>query len=177
MVYLGPLCLTRTPNWFPHIEYAYNHINNSATAHTSFKLVCGFNLTTLLDLLPLSSVSSMINCNGVTKAKFVKDLHAKVHLRKERFPCADEPSKIIKKINDNSYILEMPETSKEVIHLITLHSNLKENSFKEGEPNKDLGSLQEDTQEVPNLVHPSPLKQISNRPLKSKLRYKMGFEA
>ncbi|RDX61883.1 hypothetical protein CR513_59846, partial [Mucuna pruriens] len=114
--------------------------------------------------LNLTLKISMINCDGVTKAKFVKDLHAKVkshiekkleqfakrankikkkmQLRKEKFPNlrksklfphGDGPFKIIKKISDNAYIIEL---------------TMRTNFFKEGEPNKDFGSLQEDTKEV-----------------------------
>ncbi|RDX72941.1 Tf2-6, partial [Mucuna pruriens] len=91
-------------DWLPHIEFSYNHVINSITAHTPFDLVYNFNLITVLDLLHFSNVSSMINYDGVTKDKFVKDLHTKrkpikekkkvfneghlvwVHLTKERFP-------------------------------------------------------------------------------------------
>ncbi|RDX91855.1 hypothetical protein CR513_26101, partial [Mucuna pruriens] len=124
-------------------------------------------------------MNSMINCDGIAKAKFVKDFHAKiekrveqfiekannrkiqkvfdegdlvwVHLRKKRFsnlrkskllPRGDGPFKIIKRINDNAYILDMPPSYEG-----TLDLNLWTNSFK-GEPGKYLDSQLEDTQEA-----------------------------
>ncbi|RDX78249.1 hypothetical protein CR513_41497, partial [Mucuna pruriens] len=170
-------------------------IVNSTTTHTLFELVYDFNHITSLDLLPFLSINSMINCDGVTKAKFVKDLHANVkshidkkveqfaekankrkiqkvfnegdlvwvHLRKEKFPNlrksklfprGDGSFKIIKKISVNVYILKMSPTYEEShtlnvsslsSFLGNLDSNLRANSFKEGEFDKDLGSLQ-DTQ-------------------------------
>ncbi|RDX73819.1 hypothetical protein CR513_46509, partial [Mucuna pruriens] len=55
-------------------------IVNIITSHSPFELVYGFNPLSPLDLLPLPNVSSMLNCNELSKAHFVKDLHAKTRL-------------------------------------------------------------------------------------------------
>ncbi|RDX77611.1 hypothetical protein CR513_42229, partial [Mucuna pruriens] len=75
-------------------------IVNITTSHSLFELVYDFNSLTPLDLFSLPNVIVMLNCDGVSKAQFVKDLYAKacchieekegdlvwVYLRKERFP-------------------------------------------------------------------------------------------
>ncbi|RDX85664.1 hypothetical protein CR513_33121, partial [Mucuna pruriens] len=117
--------------------------------------VYGFNPLIPLDLLPMPNVSNMLSCDGIAKAKLVKELHIArdlvwVHLRKDRFPnlrkskllsCGDGPFKIIKKISDNAYILEMLQAYEES----TFDSNLRANSFEERELDKDLHSPKEDT--------------------------------
>jgi len=101
-----------------------------------------------LDLIPLPTSFDFVHKEGVSKSKFIKELHEKVrnqiqtqvdkvasyknkgkrvrtfqegdlvwlHLRKERFshlrksklsPRGDGPLKIIKKINDNAYQLDL----------------------------------------------------------------------
>ncbi|XP_052725959.1 uncharacterized protein LOC128194409, partial [Vigna angularis] len=78
----------------PHIEFAYNRVVHKTTNLSPFEVVYGFNPITPLDLLPLPLVW--------------------LHLRKERFPSqrksklslrGDGPFKVVKKINDNAYIL------------------------------------------------------------------------
>ncbi|RDX86347.1 hypothetical protein CR513_32320, partial [Mucuna pruriens] len=71
------------------------------------------------------------------------------NLRKSKLlPHGDGPFKIIKKINDNAYILEMSQTY-EGSHTFNVHlTHLRANSFEEGEPDKDLGSPRGDSQEV-----------------------------
>ncbi|RDX93164.1 hypothetical protein CR513_24610, partial [Mucuna pruriens] len=65
-----------------HTELSYNMVVNTTTSHSLFKLVYGFNLVSLFDLLPLPN---MLNCDGVFKAQFVEDLHAKAcsHIEKK----------------------------------------------------------------------------------------------
>ncbi|RDX60328.1 hypothetical protein CR513_61534, partial [Mucuna pruriens] len=118
----------------------------------------------------------MLKCYGVSKAQFVKELHAKSNmlkgvikgnfkkllknfsnLRKSKLlPRGDSPFQIIEKINNNAYILDMPQSYKgnHTFHIsdlssfsCTLDSNLRSNSFKEGEPDKDIISIQEDMEE------------------------------
>ncbi|XP_052727683.1 uncharacterized protein LOC128194996, partial [Vigna angularis] len=78
----------------PHIEFAYNRVVHKTTNLSPFEVVYGFNPITPLDLLPLPLVW--------------------LHLRKERFPSqrksklsprGDGPFKVVKRINDNAYIL------------------------------------------------------------------------
>ncbi|RDX90355.1 hypothetical protein CR513_27794, partial [Mucuna pruriens] len=126
-----------------------------------FELVCGFNPLTPLDLLSLPNVNAIHNSNGVSKAQFTKELHTKVcshiekkveqyafkvfkesdlvwvHLWNETFPNLRK-SKILPRGNG-------PFKGSHTLHVIdfssfssTLNLNLKANSFKEGEPNKDL---------------------------------------
>ncbi|RDX87872.1 hypothetical protein CR513_30598, partial [Mucuna pruriens] len=85
---------------------------------------------------------------GKTQNVFEGDL-VWVHFRKERFPNSrkfklllkgDGPFKVIKKINDNDYIMDMSQYY-EGIH--TFHAN----SFKERKLDENLGSTQEDIQE------------------------------
>ncbi|RDY09373.1 hypothetical protein CR513_06259, partial [Mucuna pruriens] len=77
-----------------------------------------------------------------------KEKHKRVHLRNERFPNlrkskllprGDIPSKVIKKINDNAYILDMPQSYEGR----TQDSNLKANSFQEKELDESLTSTKE----------------------------------
>ncbi|RDX87010.1 hypothetical protein CR513_31579, partial [Mucuna pruriens] len=101
-------------------------IVNTTTSHSPFELVYDFNSLTPLDLLP------------IFQSLIVKDLHAKTHShikkkvkqyasrankgktqKKERFPNlrksklllrGDGLFNVIKKINDNDYILDMPQS-------------------------------------------------------------------
>ncbi|RDY02988.1 hypothetical protein CR513_13489, partial [Mucuna pruriens] len=78
-----------------------------------------------------------------------------VHLRNERFsnlrksklfPYEDRPFNTIKKIMIILISFRCLRPMKGVIHLNTLDLNLRANSFEEGELDKDLGSLREDSQ-------------------------------
>ncbi|XP_019056297.1 PREDICTED: LOW QUALITY PROTEIN: uncharacterized protein LOC109116034 [Tarenaya hassleriana] len=84
----------------PHLEFAYNRSVHSATKFSPFEIVYGFNPLTPLDLSPLPLVW--------------------VHMRKERFPNQRKsklmprgvgPFKVLKKINNNAYQLELPNDS------------------------------------------------------------------
>ena len=59
----------------PHIEFAYNRVVNSTTAHTPFKGVYRFNPLTPYDLLPILVLDEILCKDGFEKAYFVKDLH------------------------------------------------------------------------------------------------------
>ncbi|RDX60100.1 hypothetical protein CR513_61791, partial [Mucuna pruriens] len=90
-----------------------------------------FNLLSPLDLLPFPNISSMLNCDELSKAQFVKDLHAKAcsHIEKNVEQYAnivykgktqrvlkkllsrrDGPFKVLTKISGSAYILDMPQT-------------------------------------------------------------------
>ncbi|XP_048227283.1 uncharacterized protein LOC125369308, partial [Ricinus communis] len=87
-------------NWeecLPHVEFAYNRSVHGSTNCSPFEVVYGFNPLTPLDLLPLPLVW--------------------VHLRKERFPNqrksklmprGDGPFRVLQRINNNAYKLELP---------------------------------------------------------------------
>ncbi|XP_062217663.1 uncharacterized protein LOC133917845 [Phragmites australis] len=81
----------------PHVEFAYNRAVHSTTNFCPFEIVYGFKPHTPMDLLPLPLVW--------------------LHLRKDRFPQqrksklsprGDGPFKVLAKINDNAYKLELP---------------------------------------------------------------------
>ena len=59
------------------IEFAYNRSVYSTTNFSQFEIVYGFNLLTLLDLLPLL-VNEMTSLDGQKKAGMVKKLHESV---------------------------------------------------------------------------------------------------
>ncbi|RDX95486.1 hypothetical protein CR513_21980, partial [Mucuna pruriens] len=52
-------------------------IINDTTSHSPFELVYGFNLLSLLDLLPLPNVASKVNQDGLFMAQFVAKLYEK----------------------------------------------------------------------------------------------------
>ncbi|KAL4335061.1 hypothetical protein GQ457_07G006590 [Hibiscus cannabinus] len=61
----------------PHVEFAYNRSLHSATQHSPFEVVYGFNPLTPMDLLPLP-LDQALNKDGKNKAEYVKKLHQKV---------------------------------------------------------------------------------------------------
>jgi len=138
-------------NLLPHVEFAYNKVVNSTTAHSPFEVVYGFNPLTPLNLLPILVLDEVLCKDGFEKDYFIKDLHKHIklqnekkvgkytefanqrrkalifepddwvwlHLRKDRFPTLrksklmphdDDPFQVIKRINDNAYELDMPDT-------------------------------------------------------------------
>ena len=71
-------------NLLPHIEFAYNRVVNSTTAHTSFEVVYGFNPLTSLELLPIHVLDEVLCKDSFEKASFIKDLHIHIKLQIER---------------------------------------------------------------------------------------------
>ena len=67
----------------PHVEFAYNRTEHSATKFSPFEIVYGFNPLTPLDLSPLP-VTEFVNLDGKKKAEFVKQIHEKARLNIER---------------------------------------------------------------------------------------------
>jgi len=64
--------------YLSHIEFAYNRVVHSTTKISPFEVIYGFNLITPLDLIPLPTSFDFIHKEGVSKSKFIKDLHEKV---------------------------------------------------------------------------------------------------
>ncbi|RDY08430.1 Retrovirus-related Pol polyprotein from transposon opus, partial [Mucuna pruriens] len=64
-------------------QMARLRIVNTATSYSPFEFI--FNLLSPLNLLPLPNVSSILNYDGLSKAHFVKDFHAKAcsHIEKK----------------------------------------------------------------------------------------------
>ena len=71
-------------NLLTHIEFPYNRVVNSTTAHTPFEVVYGFNPLTPLDLLPIPVLDEVLCKDGFEKAYFIKDLHHHINLQIER---------------------------------------------------------------------------------------------
>ncbi|RDY05246.1 hypothetical protein CR513_10925, partial [Mucuna pruriens] len=87
------------------------HFWNSTTSNSPLKLAYDFNILSPIDLLPLPILPNCVNDVGISKGKFG-------YLRKERFahlrkskllPRRDDPFKILKKINDNVYKVDMSQ--------------------------------------------------------------------
>ena len=72
-------------NWddcIPIAEFAYNRTVHSTTGYSPFEIAYGFNPLTPFDLVPLPS-NEQINLDGAVRAKYVRDLHEKVHRRSQ----------------------------------------------------------------------------------------------
>ncbi|RDY04012.1 hypothetical protein CR513_12322, partial [Mucuna pruriens] len=99
-------------NWLPHIEFSYDCVVNSTTAHTPFELIYD------LHAKVKSHIPNVFNEGDLVW----------LHLRKEKFPRLRK--------------------SKLLPHELS-------SSLGQGEFDKDLGSLQEDTQEDILPHHPN----------------------
>ncbi|RDX85042.1 hypothetical protein CR513_33824, partial [Mucuna pruriens] len=117
----------------PHIEISYNKVANVTTSNFPFELAYRYNFLSPLDLLPYS----MMNSDGLAKAKIVKRLHKKARVQIERKiknyikqankgkkkmvfnkrdlvwihlqkERQDGQFKVFKCVNDNAYKLDLP---------------------------------------------------------------------
>jgi len=72
-------------NLLPHVDFAYNRVVNSTTAHSLFEVVYGFNPLTPLDLLPILVLDEVLCRDGFEKASFIKDFpnHIKLQIEKK----------------------------------------------------------------------------------------------
>jgi len=102
----------------PHIEFAYNRVVHRTTKISPFEAVYGFNPLTPMDLLPLPISFDFIHKEGVAKSDFVKKMHEKIksqiQQQTERYAKynnkgGDGPFKVLKRVNDNAYMLDLPE--------------------------------------------------------------------
>nr|GEW03807.1 hypothetical protein [Tanacetum cinerariifolium] len=89
----------------PQAEFAYNRSVNRTTGKIPFEVVYGRNLITPMDLV------------HVPEVLYREGNLVWIHLRKERFsvvrfgklkPRGDGPFRVLKKINDNAYKIELP---------------------------------------------------------------------
>ncbi|RDX76421.1 Tf2-8, partial [Mucuna pruriens] len=117
--------------WIPHIEFAYNKVVTYTTSHSTFELVYEFNPLSPLDLLPFPYFHEKARAyiekkrdqyaryanSGKKEKVFEKGDLMLVYLKKERFPNlrkskilprGDEPFNILKRNNDNAYVVDMP---------------------------------------------------------------------
>ncbi|GKD12236.1 RNA-directed DNA polymerase, partial [Tanacetum coccineum] len=90
----------------PQAEFAYNRSNHSSTGRSPFFVVYGRNPFTPLDLAPMVDDGS-VSAEGDERARQIKELHAQGRFGKLN-PRADGPFRILKKINDNAYKVELP---------------------------------------------------------------------
>ncbi|GJW85972.1 RNA-directed DNA polymerase [Tanacetum coccineum] len=98
----------------PQAEFAYNRSKNRTTGKTPFEVVTGANPITPLDLTPLLTVVH-VSSEGEEHAKQVQQLHEHIraHIEKQNAkykerPRADGPFRVLKRINDNAYMADLP---------------------------------------------------------------------
>ena len=58
----------------PHAEFAYNHDMHTATKHSPFEIVYGFNPNTTLDILPLP-LHERVNMDFDKRISYMNKLH------------------------------------------------------------------------------------------------------
>ncbi|GJX83545.1 RNA-directed DNA polymerase [Tanacetum coccineum] len=105
----------------PQAEFAYNKSVNRTIGKSPFEIVYGWNPITPLDLVLVPEVGRFSE-EGADQSEQIKELHRSgdlvwIHLRKEHFPArhfrklkprGDGPFRVLKKINDNAYKIELP---------------------------------------------------------------------
>ncbi|XP_010530494.1 PREDICTED: uncharacterized protein LOC104807077 [Tarenaya hassleriana] len=207
-------------NWLeclPHVEFAYNRATHSASKHSPFEVVYGFNPLTPLDMSPIPN-QDMISLDGEKKADAIKKLHAKVrdniarkteqytrqankggkkvsfevgdwvwlHLRPERFPNkrssklaprGDGPFRILEKINDNAYRLELPgkynvSSSFNVADLLPFDAEdsvLRAKPLKGGGNDEDVNQDMDDDEQNPNKKQDDAIDAIGGEEVNTEL--------
>ncbi|XP_021309129.1 uncharacterized protein LOC110432673 [Sorghum bicolor] len=137
----------------PHVEFAYNRALHSTTNFCPFEIVYGFKPHTPMDLLPLPLQEQP------------GDL-VWLHLRKDRFPQqrksklsprGDGPFKVLKKINDNAYKIELPPEYSNVSPTFNVKDLLpfvgepesRTTPSQEGEADEDIPSIHSSSNETP----------------------------
>ncbi|GJS58024.1 RNA-directed DNA polymerase [Tanacetum coccineum] len=108
----------------PQAEFAYNRSVNRTTGKSPFEVVYGRNLITPLDLVPIPEVGQFSD-EEADQSELIKELHRSVqeqiirhnkqykeHADKRHFgklkPRGGGPFRVLKKINDNAYKIELP---------------------------------------------------------------------
>ncbi|KAK1681407.1 hypothetical protein QYE76_042255 [Lolium multiflorum] len=97
----------------PHAEFAYNRAKHSTTMRSPFMVVYGFEPPTAIDLLPLP-LHEQVNMDIDKRAQYMKKLHEDTRATIEQQPRGDGPFKVLKRINDNAYVVDIP-TSKYLV--------------------------------------------------------------
>ncbi|KAK1617396.1 hypothetical protein QYE76_022913 [Lolium multiflorum] len=92
----------------PHAEFAYNRAKHSTTMRSPFMVVYGFEPPTAIDLLPLP-LHEQVNMDIDKRAQYMKKLHEDTRTTIEQ-----HPFKVLKRINDNAYVVDIP-TSKYLV--------------------------------------------------------------
>ncbi|WVZ49166.1 hypothetical protein U9M48_000543 [Paspalum notatum var. saurae] len=175
----------------PHVEFAYNRAVHSTTKVSPFQVVYGFNPRAPIDLLPLPT-SERVHHDAKERADFILKLHqttkdniAKMNeryrvadLRKSKLILrADGPFKIIEKINDNAYKLELPPEFgvSPTFNIADLKPYLGEEDelesrttpLQEGEDDEDISPMH--VTDTPPMVVPGPLTRARTRQLNQQL--------
>ncbi|RDX95748.1 hypothetical protein CR513_21691, partial [Mucuna pruriens] len=142
--------------WPPHIEFAYNMVVNTTTSNSTFELVYGFNPLTPFRFVVFPNISVMLNCNGVSKTQFVKDLHTKAHSHIEKmveqYANNANKGKTQKVFEEGDLVwvhlrkIRFPNLRKSKLLLRNHEPNLRENYFQQGEPDETMTNLEEEPQ-------------------------------
>nr|GEX55989.1 hypothetical protein [Tanacetum cinerariifolium] len=95
----------------PQAEFAYNKSVNRTITESPFEVVYGRNLITPLGLVPILEVGRFSE-ERVDQSEQIKELHRSERFSAGRFgklePRGDGPFRVLKKINDNAYKIELP---------------------------------------------------------------------
>ncbi|KAK1561379.1 hypothetical protein QYE76_048204, partial [Lolium multiflorum] len=169
---LRTLVKTNLKSWedcLPHAEFAYNRAKHSTTSRSPFMIVYGFEPPTALDILPLP-LHERTNMDFDKRTTAMKKLHEETRAtiqehvlrqanrlnakKKERvfeegdLPRGDGPFKVLKRINNNAYVIDIP-TSK---YLVSNTFNISDLSPYHGdEEEQDLSPCA-----VPVILVPKP---------------------